>query len=274
VLDPVFVESAGGRILCTVFRPAARHADSPGLLFLPPWAEEANKARRMIARLGHALAERGVVTLVPDYLGTGDSEGAFEDARWELWRRNVRDAEAWMRADGCDRVHLGGLRLGAALALASLSDLPAPPRSMLLWQPVVNGRQMLVQFLRLRLAASLGGGTERETTSELRARLDAGESVEVAGYMLSPELAQALDGLRLDALTPAPGVPVEWLELAATPDAEVSPAARSVAEAWLAGGFRVRQAVVAGEPFWSTQELVDAPALIERSVAVLAEHMS
>ena len=274
MLDPAFIESAGGRILCTVFRPNVRPADSPGLLFLPPWAEEANKARRMIARLGHAMAEHGVTTVVPDYFGTGDSEGRFDEVRWTYWRRNVLDAAAWMLEHACARLHLGGLRFGGALALDVLPDLPACPRSLLLWQPVVNGHQMLVQFLRLRLAASLGGETERETTSDLRARLGGGECVEVAGYMLSPDIAQGVDGLRLEAQAPPTDVPVDWLELAGMPEADVSPAGRSVADAWLRSGCRVRQAVVVGEHFWATQELVDVPGLIDRSVAVLSEHTS
>ncbi|MFA9460974.1 hydrolase 2, exosortase A system-associated [Thiohalorhabdus methylotrophus] len=272
MITPFFLDSAGGRIFCTAFHSGPRPGPGPGLLFLPPWAEEANKARRMMARLGHALAESGFTTLVPDLFGTGDSHGDFSEARWPIWLRNAADARAWLREWCGGPVYAGGLRLGALLALEAARDFKDPPAGFLLWSPVTNGQQALKQFLRLRLAAGMGMGGDqvRETTRELQDRLDAGETLEVAGYELHPELAGALADRSLKDLPPPKGADVHWLDLVSGPDAGPPPASRTVVEAWSAQDAHVHQETVAGEHFWATQELVDVPDLIESSRDTLA----
>jgi len=264
VLDPAFLEGRHGRIHCTFFRPGA--ATSTGLLFLPPFAEEMNKSRRMMAQLGHALAARDWIMALPDPFGTGDSEGDFADARWAAWRADVLTAAGALRERGVERLILGGLRTGVLLALDTLRALPSPPERLLLWQPVTSGRQFLTRFLRLRLAASMSGG-ERESTPDLRARLAAGESLEIAGYELSPALAEALEGLDATALAPPADLPVDWFEVSSADEPRVPPAAARVAEAWRATGCAVAQEALAGDPFWTTQEIAEVPALVERSVA-------
>ncbi|KPV40331.1 hypothetical protein AN478_07605 [Thiohalorhabdus denitrificans] len=256
---------------CTVFHPSDPTSATPGLVFLPPWAEEANKARRMMARLGHSLAGAGFRTLVPDFYGTGDSEGDFAEARWELWKNNARDARDWLRDRETGPVYLGGLRLGGLIAAETARELAEPPPGLLLWSPIINGRQTLRQFLRLRLAAGLGvgGDTPQERTADLLGRLEAGESLEVAGYELHPGLAGALDARSLQGLLPSPETEVIWLDVVSGPEAGPPPASRSVVEAWREQGRSVRHQGVPGDPFWATQELVDAPALVEASAGFL-----
>ncbi|SCY12833.1 hydrolase 2, exosortase A system-associated [Thiohalorhabdus denitrificans] len=271
MVTPFFLDSAGGRIHCTVFHPSDPTSATPGLVFLPPWAEEANKARRMMARLGHSLAGAGFRTLVPDFYGTGDSEGDFAEARWELWKNNARDARDWLRDRETGPVYLGGLRLGGLIAAETARELAEPPPGLLLWSPIINGRQTLRQFLRLRLAAGLGvgGDTPQERTADLLGRLEAGESLEVAGYELHPGLAGALDARSLQGLLPSPETEVIWLDVVSGPEAGPPPASRSVVEAWREQGRSVRHQGVPGDPFWATQELVDAPALVEASAGFL-----
>lgn len=265
MLDPVFLDGTRGRILCTFFDPGEGSRSGDGLLLLPPFAEEMNKARRMLARLGYALAERGFVTALPDPFGTGDSEGDFAEADWAVWRQDVVTAANALLDRGVERLVVAGLRTGALLALATLDELPRPPGRLLFWQPVTNGRQFLTRFLRLRLAASMMGG-ERESTSDLRARLEAGESLEIAGYELSPGLAAALDALDANEMAPPPGVPVHWLEVSSSEPPKMSAGGVRVVEAWRSSGREIREEAVAGDAFWATQEIVEVPELIERSV--------
>lgn len=265
MLDPAFLEGGSGRIHCTFFRPD-QAASPTGVLFLPPFAEEMNKARRMMALFGHRLAGEGWVMALPDPFGTGDSEGDFAEARWAAWRDDVVTTVAALRERGVERLVLAGLRTGALLALDALAHLPLAPQRLLLWQPVTSGRQFLTQFLRLRLAASMAGG-ERESTGDLRARLVAGEALEIAGYELSPELALALERLDAKALAPPAAVPVDWFEVSGAEEPRVSPAGVRVAETWREAGCAVTPEAVAGDPFWTTQEIVEVPALLERSLA-------
>lgn len=264
-LHPFFLPSAGGRILCTAYRPDAGFQRGPGLLFLPPFAEELNKSRHVIAGLARRLSAAGITTLLPDLYGTGDSEGDFGDARWTIWRANARDAAAPLLEWGCEPLIVGGLRLGAGLALELLDDLPALPDALLLWQPVPSGPTALTQFLRLRFAGSLSGGGKRETMAMLRERLASGERLEVAGYTLSPELYEAIERIDLGALSPPGHVDVKWLEVALGAQGELLPAARKLQEAWAEAGVAATPEGVGGDAFWATQELAHASRLIERT---------
>ena len=241
------------------------------MVFLPPWAEEANKSKRMMARLGQALAQQGYLTLVPDFFGTGDSEGDFREAEWHLWKDNVLDAVTWLRQQGCGPISLGGLRLGALMAAEMSREVPEPPEGILLWNPVTSGAQVLKQFLRLRLASGLGLGRYQpeESMDDLQGLLSRGESVEVAGYEISPGMAQALQERELQGFPPPRAAPVQWMDLVAGPESAAPPASRGVVAAWEEGGRKVSHRTVTGTPFWSTQELVDVPGLIDLSVATM-----
>ncbi len=261
-IDPFFVGEPGRRRFCLHFRPDAGARAPLGLVFVPPFAEEMNKCRRMVSLQARRLAAAGYPVLVPDLSGCGDSEGDFGEARWEAWLADVSEAVGWLRERGADGIWLWGVRLGACLAAEVARDPAAGIEGLLLWQPVVSGRTHLTQFLRIRLAADLAG-QGRETTKDLRARLARGESVEVAGYDLSPALASAIDGVRLADAAPPPGTPVRWFEVVGAPEQGVSPASARVVQRWEESGAGVTVVTVPGEPFWATQEITECPALIE-----------
>jgi hypothetical protein len=122
----------------------------------------------------------------------------------------------------------------------------------------------------LRLAGDLAQGDgERASTKDLRARLAAGEALEVAGYPLAPDLVAAIDRLRLAVLAPPADVAVDWFEVAADAAQAPGPASRAVIEAWTAAGCAVNATTVPGEPFWTLQETTVAPALVAATVARL-----
>lgn len=267
---PFFLERNGSRLFCLLHRPAGGPPRG-GVLFFAPFAEEMNRSRRMATLLGEALGGLGYATLVFDYAGTGDSDGAFADARWDGWVADGRRALARLGEETDGPVALVGLRLGAAAALELARDAGTACGRIVLWQPVVSGAMLLTQFLRIRIAAALGGGAgAAETTSALRDRLKAGETLEIAGYALAPELAEAIDGLRLGALAPPDGTITDWLEVAAEDGAALTPAGETVIERWRETGARIAAATVPGEPFWTLQETTTAPALIAETARRIA----
>jgi exosortase A-associated hydrolase 2 len=265
--EPFFLATAHGARFC-LYHPA-RGAARASLLYLHPLGEEMNKSRRMAALAARRLAASGVAVLQLDLHGCGDSAGDFADARWEGWRRDVAAGLDWLRARLGIAPGLWGLRLGGLLALDYAAHAAAPPERLLLWQPFLSGKAALTQFLRLRVATDLlragqapGGGTEA-----LRARLRAGEALEVGGYTLSPELALALDAVEGSALPP-PACPVHWLELVAEEGRPLPPAAARLGEAWRAGGVDLLQQAVAGPQFWTAQEIEEAPLLLDATVSL------
>lgn len=262
-MHPEFLPGCRGRLHAVHYAPAAGVPERGGVLCLPPFAEEMNKSRRMLALTARRLAAAGWGVLLVDAYGSGDSEGEFVDARWDDWLDDYAACADLLRTRHPGRLVLWGVRTGALLAIELGTARAVTADAVLLWQPVTGGELALTQFLRLRIAAAMMAGT-RETAGSLRERLAAGESLEIAGYELHPELAAALDARRLQA--PADGVPLVWLELVAEPDRPPAAVGQRLIAAWRERGTRVECASMAGEAFWATQEITVVPALVEATV--------
>lgn len=266
-IDPFFLEGANGALFCLYLAPA-ENTPRAGVLYLHPFAEEMHKSRRMAALQARAMARAGYAVLQVDLTGCGDSAGDFGDATWEKWRADATSAHAWLAAQITGPITLWGLRLGASLAVDVAPSLARIHR-LLLWQPVLNGEQFLTQFLRIKLASEmLGEGQAQSGTKELRARLEAGEPIEVGGNMLSPGMARGLSALQLAALRPP--CEVEWMEVGATASDGISPASSRVVDTWLTDNAIVRTQTVLGEPFWVTQEITECSAAIIATLRALS----
>jgi exosortase A-associated hydrolase 2 len=265
--EPFFIEAEAGTgsRFCLFHKPAGQCR--AGLVYIHPFAEEMNRSRRMAALAARALAAQGVGVLEIDLYGCGDSSGEFRDARWDIWKRDVALAHGWLAERLGVPVGLWGLRLGALLAL----DAGVAADHLVLWQPVTSGPNFLTQFLRLRLASGMlqddgvKGGTEA-----LRAELRTGRTMEIAGYELAPELAQAIDALEAAKLAP-PRCPVHWFEITAAAGRPLPPAASRIATAWRENGALLTVELLQGQPFWTTQEIAECPALVDATVSAFRE---
>ncbi|MDZ7803478.1 hydrolase 2, exosortase A system-associated [Thiohalophilus sp.] len=235
------------------------------VLYVPPFAEELNKSRHMAARQARLLAERGYVVLMPDLYGCGDSGGDFGDARWQDWLADLATCYRWLQTQYAVPVILWGLRAGCLLISDLLQTRQLTPAALLYWQPVIQGERYLAQFLRLRMAASMLGDN-KETTGQLQARLQGGETLEVAGYALTPALASGLAAARLSV---PPVAPVIWLEVVQSDPPALPPVSTQLITAWREQDADVRASAVAGDPFWTTQEIHQAPALLTASLESL-----
>ncbi|WP_322402075.1 hydrolase 2, exosortase A system-associated [Massilia luteola] len=271
--EPFFLGSGADQRFCLFHRPAGTCRGA--VLYVPPFAEELNRTRRMAALGARRLAAHGYGVLQIDLLGTGDSAGDFADARWDAWKQDLDLGAAWLRARIDAPLTLWGLRLGALLALdyartaGNTSYRLAP---LLLWQPVASGATYLTQFLRLRTAgAMLGDDAAAQTgTKALRAALQAGETLEIAGYDLSPELARAIDALPApDAMMPP--APAHWFEVLGAPGQAPGPAAARVKAAWESQGTPLHLHTVTGSPFWATTAVSTCPALLDATARVVGE---
>jgi len=261
-----FLEGAAGSLFCT----GARHQKRGGrkVLIIPPFAEELNKSRHILASICRALGDAGHDVVLPDLYGTGDSEGQFGDATLDIWRSDLDVAIRHLRP-GQD-LELIALRFGALLA----ADLVArhPVRSITLLHPIAEGRQQLTQMLRLRLAGALleGKGGQRETAAQLKQRLAAGECLEIAGYELSGRLAADLETLSLAGSVPIGVGQVRWIELAHEADRPLMPVSARIIDAWRGAGIPVDTALLACDQFWATQEIAQCPALVRETVGTFS----
>jgi exosortase A-associated hydrolase 2 len=268
--EPFFLGGGADRRFCLFHRPAGPCRGA--VLYVPPFAEELNRTRRMAALGARRLAAHGYGVLQIDLLGTGDSAGDFGDARWDLWKQDLDAGAAWLRARVEQPLTLWGLRLGVLLALDHARTAAYPLAPLLLWQPVASGSTYLTQFLRLRTAnAMLGDDAAAQMgTKALRAALQAGETLEIAGYDLSPELARAIDELPApDAMMPP--VAAHWFDVPGAPGQAPGPAAARVKAAWEAQGTLLHVHTVTGSPFWATTAVSTCPALLDATAGVIGE---
>lgn len=268
--EAFFLDSARGRLFCLSTMPRGELRGT--VLFVPPLAEEMNKSRHMVALAAQAFARRGWLVLQVDLYGTGDSEGDFGEASWEIWLDDLACCQDWLerRAPGLPGV-LWSLRFGSLLASAFLHRSVSTKASLLLWQPIANGRQHLTQFLRLKAASEmLTEADARSAMSRFRAVLDQGEPLEVAGYRLSPALAQGIEAA-VFAPPAERGLAVHALEVVSGGRDGLSPALGKLVHSCKELGVPCEGRVVDGPPFWSSQEIELAPMLIEASTAILDE---
>ncbi len=257
---------AGAR-LCTLLRPAQGRPRG-GLLLVPPFAEEANKTRRLMLQIARAAAGAGWAVLLGDLAASGDSEGDLAEIGWSDWRDDVATFAALLRERFPGPCVVLGLRLGALLAAAAFADgLTADGFLMLC--PVTNGKQALTQFLRLGAAADLATDeAARIDTRPLRAQLAAGQNIEIAGYALSPALAAGIETARIgvDSILPQR---LGWLELVAADPPVASPAVDMLAARLRESGRALDLQIATGPAFWQTQEIEPLPELPARVCAQL-----
>lgn len=260
---------AGGQRFC-LYHPARGTAPRSAIVYVHPFAEEMNKSRRMAALQSRAFAQAGHAVLQIDLLGCGDSSGDFGDATWEHWVDDVSQASRWLHSRTEAPVWLWGLRAGCLVAAATAPRLPVLA-GLLFWQPATSGKQVLQQFLRLKVAGDMLNGQAKNTMQTMRSQLAAGESVDVAGYRLAAALASSVEEATLAPSAQAPRI--EWVELSTRTDAALSPAAAMQLRQWHDAGLAVRGLVVNGPSFWQTTEIEEAPALLDTSVAALEERV-
>lgn len=264
--EAFFLDTPNGSRFALVTRPSGTPRGA--WLYIHPFAEEMNKSRRMIALAAEAFAEHGWFVLQGDLKGCGDSDGDFGDASWQDWVRDVAHFWNWLE-QSCSGIRgLWCLRSGCLLASAWLEErnesLP-----LLLWQPTTSGDRHLNQFLRLKAANELLSDTKTSGTIKgIREELDAGNAIEVAGYLVSPPLASGLSSARL-RLSREHKAPIILLEVASGGRRELSPAVDGIAREWRTSGVPVTTELVEGPSFWQTTEIETAPELTSASLRIL-----
>lgn len=265
-MQAFFLSGHGGQRFC-LYYPASNQNVRGTVIYLHPFAEEMNKSRRMAAQQARAMAEAGFAVLQIDLLGCGDSSGDFGDASWQAWQEDVLLAHDWLRGQSPSPLTVWGLRSGCLLA-ASVADKLPEETDFIFWQPVVSGKQHWQQFMRLKIAGELASGHGKEITELLKQQLAAGQTVEIAGYCVSPEL---VNGLCTTELHPPAGRmgKVSWFELSKRDNATLAPVSSKYIEQWRAAGFKVEANAVHGPAFWQTTEIEDAPELISATLAAM-----
>lgn len=264
---PFFMPVSGGERFCLFHPPSLQGFPHGSILYAHPFAEELNKSRRMAALQARAFAAHGYGVLQIDLYGCGDSSGDLTEARWHIWREDMMLACAWLKQRVAGPLSLWGLRLGALLALDLACDEAIKLDRVILWHPVLQGKNYLDHFFRLRLANQMMDNKTGNHASHPAPRviLARGDSIEVAGYEISPDLVADIDAV--DVTSKMPPIPVHWFEIQSIgTDAVAAHVPRQV-ERWRSGNVSLSLHVVPGAPFWGATENLECKSLLDTTTA-------
>lgn len=265
-VHPQFLTSAAGQVFMLYYAPT--NPVRGAVLYLPPLAEEMNRCRALVAAQARAFANAGYACLLLDYFGTGDSAGELADAAWQTWQADVLTAADWLEKESGMPVTLWGCRLGALLAADVASQNPSRFRRLIFWQPVVDGKMYLTQFLRLRVAFLMDRGLPPETTDQMRAQLSNNQSMVISGYAIPAAIANAIDPIRITDRAGLSGCHIDWLENVSEPGKPFAIASQKAIETLQSQGNKVESFPFTAPPMWQLHERDEAPDLLEKTTGI------
>lgn len=224
-LEPAFLDGFGaGRRFALWVQPPTGTAARGAILCVQPFGEEANLARRVLVAQAVRLAASGWTTLIVDLFGTGDSDGATEEASLATWRSDLLRASRLARERAPGAFVLWGTRLGALLAAELAIALDQLVSAIVFWQPPASGAQLIDPLAKLArigaiartagasaaagsgvtgtgaAATAAAAGTARAGATANAARGSNAPSAATAGVAASALAASAMAAATVDAV--------------------------------------------------------------------------
>jgi pimeloyl-ACP methyl ester carboxylesterase len=195
-----YLESGGEQIYYAFHRAKRPEAQ---MLLPGHYVTERPFAYALWARWARYLADRGISALRFDYRGCGESTGEFERFTFMSWLEDCRALYAFLKAQAPGLpIVLGGIGLGGLLSSQLFAE--GLGKLMLLWSPAANGTDALRDTLLRRLAFDMAnpGSGRAKSWSDYESSLQEGNSIEAAGYTLSPDSWRSAVQMKL-ALPPS-----------------------------------------------------------------------
>jgi exosortase A-associated hydrolase 2 len=263
-LNVFFWEGVAGRIFCVEHGPPAGIDTKGVVVLMPPFAEEMNKSRRLISMQARELARIGFRTIVPDLFGTGDSEGEFGDASWNIWVQDLQSLAIWVGDSFRSRVTLWGVRFGSLLIPPVLERILDKTDRLILWNPMNDGAQFSRDLFRLARAGNLVG-THEGKPGEKRGgtRLET-EKWEIGGYEIPRNLVEAAEQIKLEALGNV-GIETLWAEVVRSTGLPPPKRTREVLEALSDSSMAISHIRIEGDLYWGTSEITVIPKLVRET---------
>src|SRR6185437_4605590 len=191
IAQPLYFESGDNHLFAWLHQPAQPVDSKLGVVICGPYGYESICAHRGVRAFAEGFAAAGLPALRFDYIGTGDSADADENAdHVALWTRDViAAAREWRRRTGVESICLLGIRLGALFAALAAAECPMV-ESLILVGPVMSGRRYVRELRTAQLAGiALAGPVAVEQNSE-PSRTNPG--LEAGGFLLSAATLQSL----------------------------------------------------------------------------------
>jgi alpha/beta superfamily hydrolase len=194
---PFYFGSQGRELFGCFHDPSRNGMRRCAVLICQPVGHEYINSHRALRQLAVRLAEAGFPVLRFDYSGCGDSYGEAEQSSIARWLEDISTAVAQLRAlTGIFQVCVIGLRLGGTLA-AVTGTICEDFQSLILWEPVVNGRDYLKELHSLQ-EEMLRFRPKPKLSTRPQAH------VEILGFPVSRLLHAQLEELDLGMMTKKP----------------------------------------------------------------------
>ncbi len=232
------------------------------IVFIPPFVEEMNRCRSLVASQARSFARAGYWCTLVDFYGTGDSQGHLCDASLTVWKDNIRVTIDALQRESPAPLILWGLRLGGLLALDFAVDSSVRPQDIILWQPVNSASVYITQVLRQRVASLMVRDLPPETTKEIRQRLADGEQVEISGYILGGALVDQIEKINVSAMAGLCDGTIHWLEHVLEAGKDIGLASRKVVDQLSRQGNQLAVRTFCDPPIWQIHERDFAPQLL------------
>lgn len=169
-----------------------------GAVIIHPFAEEKILSYRGLLDLAAKLSECGITCLRFDFMGHGDSEGAFEDSTMQSRIDNINDAiEFFMEETGIDNIILIGFRFGATLGMLAANS-NEKIRRLVMMAPIINGEKYIKTLLRSNLSYQMATFKKIiKTREQLIEDLTSGTAVNIDGYLISQAIYEQMCSIDL-----------------------------------------------------------------------------
>ena len=220
-MTPLRMANGQRELYASLSLPVKQPEPVHGVVFCNPLGQEAIRCHRMYRVLADRLNAAGLAVLRFDYFGTGDSAGNDTEGEPEGWVSDTLAACELLRShSGCRDISLFGIRLGANLALRAAMRLSVRPHSVLMWDPIFDGKAYLQQLQRAHMAALSSAYAARWITESALRELQAPPgSAEALGFPMTAALEQGLAPINLDDCLAQAGTLLPRLRLWGHPDA-------------------------------------------------------
>ncbi|MFQ3611847.1 MAG: alpha/beta fold hydrolase [Fimbriimonadales bacterium] len=135
----VWIPSRGKRMAGVLHLPSGR-GRVPAVLMSHGFTGNKTETHRLFVHTARLLAERGMMVLRYDFLGSGDSEGLFEEMTIRGEVEDCLNALSYLRAQrrtDPERIAMLGFSLGGCVT-ALAQPRAGSVRTLVLWAPVSN----------------------------------------------------------------------------------------------------------------------------------------
>jgi len=242
-------------------------ATKNAILILPPFAEEMNKTRHLINTVVQQLIAAGCNSFMLDNFGTGDSEGDLDQASVDIWRHDIQQFIELLQQQGYQRLSVIAIHFGAMqlFDLLNNNSLALPLQHIVLWQPIFEVKKFWQQFARIKVAEAMASGN-KISQKDLEQQLLQGDTLEIAGYPISPAFYQSLLNIRAEIPAQLNGCQLSWFETSQIENIAL-PVQKMLQQLQQHSDVNFLQ--FKDEPYWQTTELASADKLIALTVQQL-----